>query len=48
MEIKYTRCTNCSLVYNQELKECPKCKQPLIITEDLNNTESVFNICDGE
>ena len=47
MQVNYVRCKNCSCVYSDELKECPRCKEPLTILEDLDNSiEPVFNICD--
>lgn len=48
MDIKYTQCQNCFIVYSEDLQKCPRCGEPKSIQEDLNNTEPVFNICDGE
>jgi len=46
MDIKYTRCNSCSLVYSEDLQKCPRCKEPKFIQEDLSNIEPIFNICD--
>ncbi len=44
---KYTRCQNCSEVYLEKLRKCPKCGNNQKINEDLNKPiEEVFNICD--
>lgn len=44
-KVEYTRCKNCSTIYNQELGKCPECGHLPSIDEDANN-EPVFNIND--
>lgn len=48
MEIKYTKCKKCFLVYDENIKTCPRCGNVNPIQEDLdnNNKENLFNICD--
>ena len=46
MEIKYTRCTECGYVYADSFHKCPQCGATQSISEDINNTEPVFNILD--
>ena len=46
MRIIYTRCLNCSNVFNQELVKCPKCGIEKSINEDINKEEPVFNLND--
>lgn len=48
MEVKYYRCKNCCLVYNESLKVCPKCGETTFINEDNNESEPTFNLCDGD
>ena len=45
MEINYTRCKECSHVYDATLIECPNCGAENTVNEDFIN-EAVFNILD--
>lgn len=44
-DITYTRCKNCSYVFDVSIGTCPKCQKPVSINEDFNS-EPVFNLTD--
>ena len=50
MKVKYVKCGSCSYVYSDELKICPKCKEPFKekLQEDLDSNviELIFNLCE--
>lgn len=46
VEIKYVRCSECGYIYQESFGKCPQCGAQQPITEDVNNTEPVFNILD--
>ena len=44
-KVDYTRCPECSYVYEATLDKCPQCGKDTIINES-NLCEAVFNLCD--
>ena len=43
--VDYTRCPECSCVYEAVLDNCPQCGHPTVINEEVLS-QQVFNLCD--